>query len=190
MIESMVQHILDPFNAYGSAKGEDEGHIFSILPPLSLSSPANSSGSPGKQHPVQGLARTKTSGSSAMMGTGTPTRGPAGENGVETPAKTARWAAEQQTRRGAPFANEDDEDGATPRGNRRLGKDQLSWIAERESNASEAGDATQPAPDRDEGPTVRAVADEDQNDRKSLASNDGASGMGIQLPDEGLPRWT
>lgn len=116
IIESMVQSIPDPFNAYGQPS--EEGHIFSILPPLGIASPASSNASP--QHPATGLARSKfshTNSSSSVL-----------EN---SPATTARWAQEQQKQRLAGSGaggNEDDAD-RTPKRER---KDRLSWISENE----------------------------------------------------------
>jgi hypothetical protein len=110
IIESMVQTILDPFNAYGQPS--EEGHIFSILPPLGIASPASTSASP--QHPATGLARSKfthTNSSSSIL--------------ESSPATTAKWAQEQKQR----LANTtlDGENEVTPRRER---KDRLSWISE------------------------------------------------------------
>lgn len=108
IIESMVQSIPDPFNAYGQPS--EEGHIFSILPPLGITSPASSTASP--QHPATGLARSKfshTNSSNSVL--------------ESSPASTARWAQDQKQR----MANSNSEDMETPKRER---KDRLSWISE------------------------------------------------------------
>lgn len=109
IIEGMVQTILDPFNAYGQPS--EEGHIFSILPPLGIASPASSSGSP--HHPATGLARSRLS--SAPMNN---------SNTESSPATTARWAQDQKQRM---VKGGDEDHDVTPRRER---KDQLSWISE------------------------------------------------------------
>lgn len=100
-IEGMVQTILDPFNAYQTPDQGGEGHIFSILQPLSLSSSIHTS--PG--HPISSFARTRTS-----TVTQVPTL-----DGAHKPQPDSR------------STNNDDED--TPR--RQHGKDKMSWISER-----------------------------------------------------------
>lgn len=120
IIEGMVQSIPDPFNAYGQPS--EEGHIFSILPPLGIVSPASSNASP--QHPSTGLARSKlshTSSSSSVL-----------EN---SPATTARWAYDQKQR----LANGHDDDvDQTPKRER---KDRLSWISENEEQQHTSRDS-------------------------------------------------
>lgn len=116
IIESMVQTILDPFNAYGQPS--EEGHIFSILPPLGIASPASSNASP--QHPATGLARSKFShmnSSSSVL---------ENNSSSSSPATTARWAQEQQKQR---LVNNDEDTDRTPKRER---KDRLSWISESE----------------------------------------------------------
>lgn len=116
IIESMVQTILDPFNAYGQPS--EEGHIFSILPPLGIASPASSNASP--QHPATGLARSKFShmnSSSSVL---------ENNSSSSSPATTARWAQEQQKQR---LVNNDEDADRTPKRER---KDRLSWISESE----------------------------------------------------------
>ena len=100
-IEGMVQTILDPFNAYQTPDQAGEGHIFSILQPLSLSSSIHTS--PG--HPISSFARTRTS---------TVTQVPT-SNGSHDPQPDSH------------STNNDDED--TPK--RQHGKDKMSWISER-----------------------------------------------------------
>lgn len=114
IIESMVQSIPDPFNAYGQPS--EEGHIFSILPPLGIASPASSNASP--QHPATGLARSKfnhTNSSSSVL-----------EN---SPATTARWAQDQKQRLTNGSSTVIDDADQTPKRER---KDRLSWISENE----------------------------------------------------------
>lgn len=108
IIESMVQSIPDPFNAYGQPS--EEGHIFSILPPLGIASPASSTASP--QHPAAGLARSKfshTNSSNSVL--------------ESSPASTARWAQDQKQR----MTSSNTDDMETPKRER---KDRLSWISE------------------------------------------------------------
>lgn len=125
MIESMIQNILDPFNVYGTQKDSEEGRIFSVLTPLSLSSPA--SGSPN--HPSQGLARART---------GLSSNGSVPNGADDSPASTARWAEDQKQRRtrssGRSEGEDERDDGATPRR-----RDQLSWISEREDDEEAPG---------------------------------------------------
>jgi len=111
IIESMVQSIPDPFNAYGQPS--EEGHIFSILPPLGIASPASSTASP--QHPATGLARSKfnhTNSSNSVL--------------ESSPATTARWAQDQKQRLANGGSDDVDQ---TPKRER---KDRLSWISENE----------------------------------------------------------
>lgn len=122
IIESMVQTILDPFNAYGQPS--EEGHIFSILPPLGIASPASSNASP--QHPATGLARSKFShmnSSSSVLE----------NNSSSSPATTARWAQEQQKQR---LVNNDEDADRTPKRER---KERLSWISESEEQKHLSG---------------------------------------------------
>lgn len=115
IIESMVQTILDPFNAYGQPS--EEGHIFSILPPLGITSPASSTASP--QHPATGLARSKfthTNSSNSVLDS--------------SPATTARWAQDQKQRLATNgHGADDDAADVTPKRER---KERLSWISENE----------------------------------------------------------
>ena len=130
MIESMIQTILDPFNAYGNPKDQEEGHIFSILPPLALAhSPAPSA---SQRHPAHGLARTRTTTTNSIVSNSTV------NGGLEdaSPASTARWAEEQKRRIGNGHTDTD----ATPK--RRI-KDQLSWIAERDDVPEQEADFVQ-----------------------------------------------
>lgn len=107
MIEGMVQTILDPFNAYQQPDQGGEGHIFSILQPLSMSSSTLHT-SPG--HPISSFARTRTSTVTQL-----PTL-----NGVNSTSESAQ-------------PNVDDD--STPK--RRHGKDKLSWISERSGTKSD-----------------------------------------------------
>ena len=164
VIEEMVGTILDPFNAYGLPPHEQqEGHIFSILPPLGINSPATSSNDNSPNHPSSGLARTRVN---LLSSTVTQVNDSATE---ASPASTARWAEEQKRRASGQGAATTDSD-ATPK--RRGRADQLSWISEGEDGAEETKKEIQPH-------TEPNGADPTNMDPS----------LGIVASDEDEPRW-
>ena len=163
VIEEMVQAILDPFNAYGLPSSEQgEGHIFSILPPLGISSPATSSNEQSPNHPSSGLARTRVNLSSSTV-----TQVNGSTITESSPASTARWAEEQKRRASGQGMDND----ATPK--RRGRADQLSWISEGEDDAVEGGKKDK---DIDAGQDI-------------LESTQTDASLGMVANDEDEPRW-
>ena len=162
MIESMIQTILDPFNAYGNPKDQEEGHIFSILPPLSIAPPSSSNASPN--HPAHTLARTRTNLSSSSA-----TQSVANVEPEDSPASTARWADEQKRCNGSAFADRD----ATPK---RRGKDQLSWISEHDDVPGDAGNIAE---------DLQTSTD---NGEEATEESDG-NVRSIQLSEDDATRW-
>lgn len=129
MIEGMVQTILDPFNAYQQPDQGGEGHIFSVLQPLSIASSSHTSPKHPPSHPVASLARSRTSTSPQVD----MSQNNAPQNSSNAQA-TYKWAEEQQDL--ATNAAQPDSD-VTPR--RRLGKDQLSWMSNEHDSGSRSG---------------------------------------------------
>lgn len=210
MIESMVQTILDPFNAYALPKDQEEGHIFSILTPLAaVSSPggtglyssATAAGAAtmggSNHHPAHTLARTRTS-QSASVGPSSATSGATGQQQGESDgssAKVARWAKDQQKRRTDTGRKEEegeverlddpeqpDTDQTPRRATRR--KDQLSWISENgdEGDELEDGEARDEAGDN-QG-TIRGRPPPGLSDPPQPDRDDR-----IVLPEAGNPIW-
>lgn len=172
VIEEMTAGILDPFNAYAAPPGEGaEGRIFTILPPLGISSPATSlSNEPSPDRPSANLARSRVNTSERTL-----TNGMSGSN--SSPASTAKWAEEQKRRVAAAVGTDSDADNeATPKGSRRRRGDQLSWI-------SEGDDEQQRDTDGDRESSL--VNGDDRNDR-----NLGGGGLPTVATDEDEPRWS